>query len=143
MTTAVCNVLHLNICVLQGVAWWFLCHFVLTHFILAAALKGNCVQTHMLKRKKVLRKIFKHLPLHSFYILYLTPINVMWKPECFCSIGQISLRLVRCSLLHGRALEPCSSLLFIYAFINIYIYFVREQKQEIGKSGAVERLMRE
>lgn len=70
---------------------------------------GDCVQTHMPKRKKVLRKIFKHLAVHRFYILYPTPINATWKPECFCSTEQVSLGLVRGSLLRGMALEPRSS----------------------------------
>lgn len=53
----------------------------------------NCVQNHLLKGKKVLRKIFKH-PLLHFCVLNLTPTDTIWTLGCFCRVRQSSSGLV-------------------------------------------------
>lgn len=62
----------------------------------------NCVQNHVLKGKRVLRKIFKHplLPLLHFCILNLTPTNIIWRLGYFCSVRQSSSELVGWPLCH-------------------------------------------
>lgn len=77
VTTAVGDVLHLNVCIPQGVAWggvvpFCSCKISIKYFSFCLLLRRvcNCVQTHLLKGKKVLRKIFRHPPSHSCIFVF-------------------------------------------------------------------------